>query len=396
VNGKRIVLGVTGGIAAYKAAALASRLVQRGADVEVILTHDAQRFVGAATFAALVRRPVHTSLWERVEEIPHIHLAREAEVLAVVPATANTIAQLALGLAHDLLGNVALATRAPLVIAPAMNTAMLEHPATQGHLATLRARGATIVQPGVGFLAEREHGAGRLADEEQLLDAIDAALRRSSDLAGERVLITAGPTREAIDPVRFLSNGATGMQGIELAREALARGASVDLVLGPTPLDAPPGARTVRVTSAREMEAAVRERADEVTIAIATAAVADWRPATVHERKVKKTEAQPAIELAPNPDILAELGAHKQGKFLVGFAAETESFEANAREKLARKNCDAIVVNDVRGQRAFGAVDNALLLLYGEHGRRDLGSGSKRELAARLWDAIVDLKQQRS
>jgi phosphopantothenoylcysteine decarboxylase/phosphopantothenate--cysteine ligase len=396
VSGKRIVLGVTGGIAAYKAAALASRLVQRGDDVEVILTRDAQRFVGAATFAALVRRPVHTSLWERVEEIPHIRLARDADVLAVVPATANTIAQLALGLAHDLLGNVALATRAPLVIAPAMNTAMLAHPATQAHLAALRARGATVVEPGVGFLAEREHGAGRLADEGQLLDAIDAALRRSDELAGERVLITAGPTREAIDPVRFLSNGATGTQGIELAREALARGASVDLVLGPTPLEAPPGARTMRVTSAREMETAVRERASDATIAIATAAVADWRPATVHERKVKKTEEQPAIELVPNPDILAGLGAHKGGIFLVGFAAETEAFEANAREKLARKNCDAIVVNDVSRERAFGAVDNALILLYGERGRVDLGNGSKRDLAVKLWDAIVELKGQRA
>jgi len=396
MNGRRIVLGVTGGIAAYKAAALASRLVQRGAEVEVILTRDAQRFVGAATFAALVRRPVHTSLWERVEEIPHIRLAREAEVLAIVPATANTIAQLALGLASDLLGNVALATRAPLLLAPAMNTVMLEHPATQAHLATLRARGATIVEPGVGFLAEREHGTGRLADEELLVEAIEAVLRRTRDLTGERVLITAGPTREAIDPVRFLSNAATGTQGIELAREALARGARVDLVLGPTPLEAPQGARTARVTSAREMEAAVRERAGDATVAIATAAVADWRPAITHARKVKKTESQPPIALEPNPDILAELGAHKSGTFLVGFAAETDALEANAREKLARKNCDAIVVNDVSGQRGFGAVDNALVLLYGDVGRRDLGSGSKRELAARLWDAILELKQQRS
>jgi phosphopantothenoylcysteine decarboxylase/phosphopantothenate--cysteine ligase len=396
VNGRRVVLGVTGGIAAYKAAALASRLVQRGAEVEVILTEDAQRFVGAATFAALVRRPVHTSLWERVEDIPHIRLAREAEVLAIVPATANTIAQLAAGLAHDLLGNVALATRAPLLIAPAMNSVMLEHAATRANLATLRARGVTIVEPGVGFLAEREHGPGRLADEEQLLEAIEALLRRAQDLAGERVLITAGPTREAIDPVRFLSNAATGTQGIELAREALARGADVDLVLGPTPLEAPPGARTTRVTSAREMEAAVRERAATATVAIATAAVADWRPVVAHTRKVKKTELQQAIALEPNPDILADLGARKNGIFLVGFAAETEALEANAREKLGRKNCDAIVVNDVSGERGFGAVDNALVLLWGEQGRRDLGSGSKRELAARLWDAIIDLKRQRA
>jgi phosphopantothenoylcysteine decarboxylase / phosphopantothenate---cysteine ligase len=393
VNGRRVVLGVTGGIAAYKAAALASRLVQNGAVLDVVMTADALKFVGAATFAALARRPVHTSLWERVEDIPHIALAREAEVLAIVPCTANTLAKLALGLADDLLTNVALATRAPLVIAPAMNTAMLEHEATRAHLATLRARGATIVEPESGFLAEREHGPGRLANEESLLAAIAGALHRGRDLAGERVLITAGPTREPIDPVRFLSNAASGTQGIELAREALARGAEVDLVLGPTHLEPPAGARTARVTTAREMDAAVRERAPGATIAIATAAVADWRPASTHEHKVKKTEDAPPLALERNPDVLANLGARKDGTFLVGFAAETQAFEANAREKLARKHLDAIVVNDVGGERGFGAGPNALVLLWGEDGRKDLGSGSKRELAARLWDAILELKK---
>jgi phosphopantothenoylcysteine decarboxylase/phosphopantothenate--cysteine ligase len=396
VTSKRIVLGVTGGIAAYKAAALTSRLVQRGFAVEVILTHDAERFVGAPTFAALSRRPVHTSLWDRVDEIPHIRLAREADVLAIVPATAHTIAQLALGLAGDLLGNVALATRAPLVIAPAMNTVMLEHPATREHLATLTARGATIVEPGTGFLAEREHGAGRLADEDRIVAAIEAAAAHTHDLAGERVLITAGPTREAIDPVRFLSNAATGTQGIELAREALARGASVDLVLGPTPLEPPAGARTTRVTTAREMDAAVRERAADATVAIATAAVSDWRPSVTHASKTKKGGAIEPVALDPNPDILADLGARKNGTFLVGFAAETDAHESNARDKMVRKHCDAIVVNDVTNERGFGAVDNALVVLWGADGRRDLGRGSKRELAARLWDAIVELKASRT
>jgi phosphopantothenoylcysteine decarboxylase/phosphopantothenate--cysteine ligase len=396
MNERRVLLGVTGGIAAYKAAALASRLVQAGAILDVVLTADAQRFVGAATFAALSRRPVHTSLWERAEEIPHIALAREAEVVAIVPATANTIAKLALGLADDLLTNVTLATRAPLVIAPAMNTAMLEHPATQGHLATLRARGATIVEPEVGFLAEREHGAGRLAAEDALIAAIEGALRRTNDLAGERVLITAGPTREPIDPVRFLSNAASGTQGIELAREALARGAEVDLVLGPTPLEPPAGAHTVRVTTAREMDAAVRERAGSATLAIATAAVADWRPATTHAHKVKKNGGAQTLELEPNPDILASVGANRhEGLFLVGFAAETESAEEHARAKLVRKRLDAIAVNDVGGERGFGAVPNALVLLWGEDGRQDLGTGSKRELAARLLDAILALKKRR-
>ncbi len=395
LSGRRVLLGVTGGIAAYKAAALASRLVQAGAVLDVVLTRDAERFIGAATFAALARRPVHTSLWERVEEIPHIALAREAEVVAIVPATAHTIAKVALGLADDLLTNIVLATRAPLVVAPAMNTAMLEHVTTRAHLAALRARGVTIVEPGVGFLAEREHGAGRLADEEALVAAIESVLQRTSDLAGERVLITAGPTREPIDPVRFLSNAASGTQGIELAREALARGAQVDLVLGPTTLAAPDGARTTRVTTAREMEAAVRERAGDATIAIATAAVADWRPATTHAHKVKKTDEPQTLALERNPDILAGLAAAKNGTFVVGFAAETEALEANARAKMTRKQLDAIAVNDVAGERGFGAVDNALVLLWGTDGRKDLGSGSKRELAARLWDAILELKNGR-
>ena len=395
MNGRRVLLGVTGGIAAYKAAALASRLVQAGVVLDVVLTRDAERFIGAATFAALSRRPVHTSLWERVEEIPHIALAREAEVVAIVPATAHTIAKIALGLADDLLTNIVLATRAPLVVAPAMNTAMLEHETTRAHLAALRVRGVTIVEPGVGFLAEREHGAGRLADEELLVAAIERVLRRAADLAGERVLITAGPTREPIDPVRFLSNAASGTQGIELAREALARGAQVDLVLGPTTLEAPDGARTTRVTTAREMEAAVRERARDATIAIATAAVADWRPATTHAHKVKKTDEPQTLALERNPDILAGLAAAKDGTFVVGFAAETEALETNARAKMTRKQLDAIAVNDVGGERGFGAVDNALVLLWGADGRKDLGSGSKRELAARLWDAILELKNAR-
>jgi phosphopantothenoylcysteine decarboxylase / phosphopantothenate---cysteine ligase len=277
-----------------------------------------------------------------------------------------------------------------------MNTAVREHVATRATLAALRARGVTSVEPGIGFLAEREHGAGRLADEDALFAAIAGALARAHDLAGERVLITAGPTREALDPVRFLSNAASGTQGIELAREALARGAQVDLILGPTSLEPPAGARTARVTTAREMDAAVRERVAEATIAIATAAVADWRPATVHEHKVKKTGAAPqSIALERNPDVLANLGANKNDLFLVGFAAETQALEANAREKLARKHLDAIVVNDVRGERGFGAVANALLLLWGSDVRKDLGSGSKRELAARLFDAILELKNAR-
>jgi phosphopantothenoylcysteine decarboxylase / phosphopantothenate---cysteine ligase len=394
MNGRRVLLGVCGGIAAYKAAALASRLVQRGAELEVILTDEAQKFVGAATFAALARRAVWTSLWERTEEIPHIRLVRDAEVLAIVPATANVIAKLVLGIADDLLTNAALAARIPIVVAPAMNDAMLAHPATRANLATLASRGVTIVEPGVGFLAEREHGPGRLADEDALVAAIETALARTRGLAGERVLITAGPTREPIDPVRFLSNAATGTTGIELAREALLRGAEVDLVLGPTHLDPPAAARVIRVTTAREMESATLERAAAATIVIATAAVADWRPAATSTAKVKKTEAVSGLALERNPDILAALGAQERSGFLVGFAAETDDHEANAREKLARKALDAIVVNDVSGERGFGTGDNALVVLWGAEGRRDLGRAAKRELAMRLWDTLLEIRAE--
>lgn len=394
MNGRRVLLGVCGGIAAYKAAALASRLVQRGAELDVILTAEAQRFVGVATFAALARRKVWTSMWERPEEIPHIALVRSAEVLAIVPATANVVAKLAHGIADDLLTNAALAARIPLIVAPAMNTAMLEHPATADNLRTLEARGVTIVPSESGFLAERESGSGRLAGEDAIVAAIDAVLARTRDLSGERVLITAGPTREPIDPVRFLSNASTGTMGIELAREALARGAAVDLVLGPTTVVPPDGAQVARVTTAREMEAATLAHAGEATIAIATAAVADWRPAETHAGKVKKTDDPQALGLERNPDILAELGARKNGLFLVGFAAETDAHEANAREKLVRKHLDAIAVNDVSDERGFGPGDSSLVVLWGADGRRALPRASKRVLAGGLWDAIVAIRRE--
>ncbi len=389
----RILLGVTGGIAAYKAAALCSALVQRGDDVEVVMTESAQQFIGALTFSALTRKPVLASLWDAPETIPHIALARAVDAIAIVPATANAIAKLALGIADDLLGNIALAARVPILVAPAMNGAMYEHPATQEHLRTLAARGVTIVEPGVGFLAERETGIGRLADQNDILAAIDAALARGRDLAGQRVLITAGPTRETIDPVRFLSNASTGTMGIELAREALARGAEVDLILGPTLVAPPQDARVVRVTSAQEMHDAVFARAAGASIAVASAAVADWRPVRTFDHKVKKEDVLSSLELERTPDILAELGARKNGTFLVGFAAETDDGEAHAREKLARKNLDAIALNDVSEQGSgFGTGDNDIVLLLRDGGREPLGRASKRELARRMWDALVRVR----
>jgi phosphopantothenoylcysteine decarboxylase/phosphopantothenate--cysteine ligase len=391
----RIVLGVAGGIAAYKAASLCSALVQRGHEVDVVMTEGAQHFVGPLTFAALTRRPVLGSLWDAPESIPHIALARSADAIAIVPATANVLAKMAHGIADDLLTNIVLAARGPVLAAPAMNTAMYEHPATEANRRTLEARGVAFVAPGTGFLAERECGVGRLAGESAILEALDALLARGDELAGERILITAGPTRERIDPVRFLSNASTGTIGIELAREALARGAEVDLVLGPTLVEPPAGARVARVESAQEMFEAVMTRANDADIAIASAAVSDWRPARSFAQKVKKHDGPDTLELERTPDILATLGERKRGSFLVGFAAETENLEAHAREKLTAKHLDAIAVNDVSGSAGgFGPGDSEFVLLWPE-GREELGRGSKRELSRRLWDALLRVRAAR-
>jgi phosphopantothenoylcysteine decarboxylase / phosphopantothenate---cysteine ligase len=391
MTGARIFLGVSGGIAAYKAAALTSTLVQRGALVDVVMTAEAERFITPLTFASLTARPVYASLWDAPERIPHIRLVREADVALVVPATANLLAKLAAGVADDLLTTALLAARIPRILAPAMNEAMYEDPATKASLAVLRARGYEFVDPERGFLAERESGVGRLAAEERILEALERALGRRRSLRGRRVAITGGPTREAFDPVRFLSNASTGATAIELAREAALRGAHVTLLLGPTLLEPPAGVDVVRVTTASELYDAALERAVGADIIIATAAVADWRPAQRSESKARKTGEDLTVRLAPNPDVLAALGERKGSSFLVGFAAETDEHETRAREKLRRKHLDAIAVNDVRGERGFGTGENRLVLLWGADGRRDLGSGEKGALAARLLDAIGEL-----
>jgi phosphopantothenoylcysteine decarboxylase/phosphopantothenate--cysteine ligase len=394
VNGARILLGVCGGVAAYKAAALTSTLVQRGALVDVVMTASAERFVGSLTFASLTARPVYTSLWDAPERIPHIRLVREAQAILVAPATANLIAKLASGIADDLLTTALLAARVPIVLAPAMNDAMYESDATRQNLATLRARGYEFVDPERGFLAERERGVGRLASEERLIEAVERALARRQSLQGRRVAITAGPTREPFDPVRFVSNASTGAMGIELAREAALRGAAVTLLLGPSPLEPPAGVDVVRVVTAQELYDAALQHALGADLTIATAAVADWRPETASDEKVKKTDADLTVRMVRNPDVLAALGERKGGRtFLVGFAAETNDHESNAREKLRRKHLDAIAVNDVRGERGFGPVDNTLTLLWGEGGRRELGTASKPALAGRLLDALEELMQ---
>ena len=391
----RILLCVTGGVAAYKAAALTSTLVQQGAIVDVIMTPEAQHFIGSLTFSSLTARPVYTSLWDAPERIPHIRLVREAEVALVAPATANVIAKLAQGIADDLVSTALLAARIPIIIAPAMNDAMYRNDATQANLRVLRERGYTFVDPESGFLAERETGSGRLANEDAILQALAATLNRTQSLRGKRVAITAGPTREAFDPVRFVSNPSTGATGIALAREAVLRGADVTLILGPTHLDAPPGARTVQVESAQEMYDAALEHGIGADLVVASAAVSDWRPAERAPQKVKKSGDDAALKMVRTPDVLAALGERKGSTFLVGFAAETEAHEKNAREKLIRKHLDAIAVNDVSDRRGFGEQRNRLTLLWGTDASRDLGEARKEVLAAKLLDVIQELMHAR-
>jgi phosphopantothenoylcysteine decarboxylase/phosphopantothenate--cysteine ligase len=390
-GGTRVFLGVSGGIAAYKAAALTSTLVQSGAVVDVVLTSEAERFVGALTFSSLTGRPAYTSLWDVPERIPHIRLIREAAVAVVAPATANLIAKLACGIADDLLTTALLAARIPVILAPAMNDAMYEHPATQANLAALRARGYTVVDPERGYLAEGERGIGRLAAEERILAAIDATLARTRSLEGKRVTITGGPTHEAFDPVRFVGNASSGAMGIALAREAALRGASVVLLLGPTLLEPPPGVEVVRFTTANELYEAAMSYAVGADLVVASAAVADWRPEHRSESKTKKTDDDLVVRMVRNPDVLAALGECKGKTFLVGFAAETDDHERNARAKLERKHLDAIAVNDVRDERGFGTGENALTLLWRDGGRRELGRAHKDVLASRLLDAVEEL-----
>lgn len=390
----RILLCVTAGVAAYKAAALTSTLVQQGAIVDVIMTAEAERFVGSLTFSSLTARPVYTSLWDAPERIPHIRLVREAQAALVVPATANVIAKLAHGIADDLVTTALLAARIPVLLAPAMNEAMYRNPATQANLRALAERGYAFIEPECGFLAERERGVGRLAAEERILEELGTVLARTQSLRGTRIAITAGPTREAFDPVRFVSNPSTGATGIELAREAALRGADVTLILGPTHLHPPAGVRTVQVESAQQMLDAALEHAVGCDIIVASAAVSDWRPEQRADQKVKKNGEDMNVRMVRNPDVLAAIGERKRSSFLVGFAAETHDHETHAREKLQRKNLDAIVVNDVSEQRGWGSQRNALTVLWGTDGRRDLGEASKSVLAARLLDCVQSLRDR--
>src|SRR5580692_11211619 len=349
----RIILGVTGGIAAYKAADLARLLVRDGHEVQSVLTRSAEEFVSAVTFASLTGKKVFSNLFEASAAIEHIEVAQSNDLLVVAPATANILAEFAHGLAGGFLSTLYLAFRGPVILAPAMNTNMWEHEATRGNIETLRRRGHTIIEPGVGMLACGTFGAGRLAENDAILDAVRRVVNPAvRDLEGETILITAGPTQEPIDPVRFISNRSSGKMGYALAQAALDRGAKVILVSGPVALDAPRGAEMVRVTTAAEMRDAVFAHLEPATAVIKCAAVADFRPAAPAAQKIKKRGAPVSLELDPVEDILAELGRvasnePRGSRLLIGFAAETDHVLEFARRKLEEKNCDMIVANPV-------------------------------------------------
>ncbi len=380
----RVLLGVSGGIAAYKAADLVRRLRDAGAEVRVVLTANAARFVSAMTFQALSGQAVRTSLWDESAEaaMGHIELARWADEVLVAPASADTLARLAHGRADDLLGTLVLATTAPLSVAPAMNQQMWVHPATAANLATLRARGVRVFGPGTGGQACGESGDGRLLEPNEIVTRL-AAARGPQLLAGLRVLVSAGPTYEDIDPVRFIGNRSSGRMGFAIAEAAVAAGAAVTLVAGPVALATPAGVARHDVRSAREMRDAVVAAASDADIFISAAAVGDYRPGIVSSSKLKKTGRPRAIELAENPDILAELAQLPRKPMLVGFAAETDDLERNARAKLERKGLDLIAANRVGAGVGFESTDNALVLIWAD-GREELARADKHVLARAL------------
>lgn len=398
-----IVLGVGGGIAAYKAASLLRLLTEDSHQVTVLPTSSALRFVGAATWEALSGRPVHTEVFEDVHEVPHVRLGRRADLVVVAPATANLLAKTAHGLADDLLSTTLLTARGPVVLAPAMHTEMWEHPSTRDNVAVLRERGVLVVEPAVGRLTGDDSGPGRLPEPEELFAVCREALAgHPRDLAGRRVVVSAGGTREFLDPVRYLGNRSSGRQGLALAATALARGADVTLVAANLELPVPAGVRTVAVVSTEELRAAVLDAADAADAVVMAAAPADFRPAARVETKIKKTPdgTVPDLALIENPDILVELVRRRGGDrpVLVGFAAETGdavgSVLDHGRSKLDRKGCDLLVVNDVSDGRVFGRPDTEAVILGSDGSADVVPPGPKTDLAHRVWDAVVQNLEQ--
>lgn len=371
--------------------------MRAGCRVKVVMTENATRFVGPTTFRALTGEPVGVSLWdEPAARVHHTSLAEEADVFAVVPATANVMAKFAMGRADDLLTTVALATEAPLVVAPAMNVHMWRNPVTQANVEALRARGVVVIEPESGELACGDVGEGRLAALSVITEAILAEAHRARDIRGVRVLVTAGPTREAIDPVRFIGNASSGKTGFAIAEEAARRGADVVLVSGPTVLPDPFNVSTVRVTTALEMAAAVDDAFESCDVVVASAAISDFRPAVRSSVKQHKDEAPLVVELERNPDILAALGVRKEGRLLVGFAAETGDPVASARGKLAAKSLDLVVANDVSDPVMGFASDHNRVWLVDASGSEELPVMSKRALARALWDRIAPSAREAS
>ncbi|TFC96993.1 MULTISPECIES: bifunctional phosphopantothenoylcysteine decarboxylase/phosphopantothenate--cysteine ligase CoaBC [Cryobacterium] len=402
-SGRTIVVGITGGIAAYKAVNVVRAFVLRGDSVHVVATPAALRFVGKPTLEAISRNPVHTDLYEGVAEVRHVAIGQSADLIVVAPATANTIAKLAAGLADDLLGNAILASTAPLVIAPAMHTEMWNNAATVANVATLRSRGVIVVGPGVGQLTGSDTGAGRMEEPDTIvaaalvaLDAADLSVGRRSDLAGKHVVITAGGTREPLDPVRFLGNRSSGKQGVALAQAALARGARVTLISANLEVAAPASADVRLVGTALELQAAVTDAAAGADAVIMAAAVADYRPAAVRADKIKKDDTGDTLllELIRNPDILAGLAAAGQpGQVLIGFAAETEPdadrLLALGRTKMARKGCDFLVLNRVGWTEGFASDRNEITVLDRSGDIVCEASGTKMSVAGRILDLIA-------
>ena len=397
MQGQRIIVGVTGGIAAYKSAELVRRLIERGAEVQVVMTAAAREFITATTFQALSGRPVRDSLWDAAAEaaMGHIELARWASLIVVAPASADFLARLAQGRADDLLSTLCLATEAPICVAPAMNRLMWANAATQANVAVLLSRGVRVLGPGSGAQACGEVGPGRMLEATEIADLVEPLLAPAGPLRGQRVVVTAGPTRECIDPVRFISNRSSGKMGFAVAQALREVGAEVVLVSGPVNLCTPPGVTRVNVESAAQMLAAVEQVIAGAAIFIGTAAVADYRTEAVECQKIKKSAATLSLALVRTPDILASVAARSPRPFVVGFAAETHDVEQHARDKLQRKNLDLIAANEVGECKAFDCEENALVVLWPD-GRVELPCAPKLQLARALVALIVERSQAKS
>ncbi len=396
LTGKKILLGVSGGIAAYKSAALASLLIKQGCDVQVIMTKGAEEFIAPLTFQALTKRPVHDDVFSREDprEIHHISLAEWADLLVIAPATANVGAKIACGIADDMLTSTVLACCSPRILVPAMNVHMYENEATQENLATLRRRGWIVMEPAEGRLACGDVGRGKMPEPEEILELIEMTIGCERDMEGERLLVTAGPTRESLDPVRFLSNRSTGRMGYAIAKAAAMRGAEVTLVSGPTNLKKPLGARRIEVESAAEMFDAVTANFAPCTIVVKAAAVADYRPSTVAENKIKKTDGDMALALERTRDILGWLGEHRTNQFICGFSMETENVIENSRAKLEKKKVQMIAANNLKDAGAgFGVATNVITLITPE-AEIPLPLMTKDEAAHKILDEIMKAKKR--